>query len=505
MVDFNTWMPKSKPRRLTVGELIASAASLKLPGQAAAKLSPSVAASVSVSAAPAPAPGDPGFVGPVAPPAATPATPATPATLLQQADPKKELQERTEKEKNLQWAETELLKQETPAWYEAMLTARRKRDREWRSRDRFDKMRELPAHEFSLSVAQRDGQKPMLFMRDPYSSSVQKDGTQNMKTGRLTHEAYDALSPDQKLGVDLNGLLYEARKRDLKASLRKLDSPKETAQYNADVERIFGPGNGSDIVAPNMVRLLKEVDIVAVGQDLDEYLSMERALTNKELKTFNITESAVEQGKLALKAEARPAAGNDVAAAKRLMLSSAAEEPPEGTYSNYEQIRSPENLQALDSLTAQKAGDLIRQRMQDRQATSWSSTAAVFRPHPKDDNFKLSKLPPGYGGAWRDANTPLMTPTGEINWTKDLFFENSWDVLRNADNDLKKELAVIGERMDRWGLNAAERQEWQDWMYTRAKKEGQYGDRPSYDPNTGKPLKQLRSGEEIIKLMGWKD
>lgn len=120
----------------------------------------------------------------------------------------------------------------------------------------------------------------------------------NPKTVPMSWEKYNALTPDQRAAVDFNTLLAQAREVDLKADLKtfpNLYSEADLKQYELDVASIFGPGGGSDTIGFRTVELLKKIDFTAVGQDLDEYLSMERGISDKELKDFTFSKDALKQ------------------------------------------------------------------------------------------------------------------------------------------------------------------------------------------------------------------
>jgi hypothetical protein len=101
----------------------------------------------------------------------------------------------------------------------------------------------------------------------------------------LTQDAYDKLSAEQRKAVDFNTLLVDAREKDLMLGPKDNSAvPDELKTYNERAEKIFGKGGGSEAYAPNTLKLLEDIDFKAVGQDLDEFLSLERTVTSDQLK-----------------------------------------------------------------------------------------------------------------------------------------------------------------------------------------------------------------------------
>ncbi len=104
----------------------------------------------------------------------------------------------------------------------------------------------------------------------------------NARARRLSWEEYSRLTEDARRAADLNKLLVRSREDDL--TRKKPMSGAREAQYNADVAEVFGPeGTKSDTVAPRVVGLLADLDINAVGKDLDDYLSLREGISADEI------------------------------------------------------------------------------------------------------------------------------------------------------------------------------------------------------------------------------
>lgn len=171
------------------------------------------------------------------------------------------------------------------------------------------------------------------------------------QSAALSWDAYDKLTPDQRAAVDFNTLLVAAREKDLGISYAKDPfTGEQKQQYDADVKEMFGETGGSEKFAPNTVALLKQINLKALGQDLDEFLSLERAFTADELKDFKI---------------------EDLPELKQL-----------GDGANYSQARSIDNREVLDATIVQQSSEAITKAMtnanmamQDFYSTMQSVTA----------------------------------------------------------------------------------------------------------------------------------
>jgi hypothetical protein len=166
----------------------------------------------------------------------------------------------------------------------------------------------------------------------------------------LSWEAYDKLSSDQKAAVDFNTLLVEARQADLQFPKSYTEGAKK--QYDMDVKSIFGEAGGSETIGYNTVALLKKIDFKAVGQDLDEFLSLERGISADELKDFKFSEKD-------LMGLASFNVGQTVA--------------PD----QYEIVRSSKNMGAVDTAAIQSALNAYKSTITTKSPNSWDIKAAL--------------------------------------------------------------------------------------------------------------------------------
>lgn len=199
----------------------------------------------------------------------------------------------------------------------------------------------------------------------------------------MTWDAYNALSDDQRKAVDFNTLLVEARQKDLSAQNPGAAAGNPT-EYGEKVSRIFGKGGGSARPAANTVNLLDKIGLEASGQDLDEFMSLERAVTWDELQNFKFTEGEVvgltgggQQGK------PRANSGRGVTPTDRT-----------GLKSNIAEVRSVLNQARIDTSAIDKAGAFLDAAFGDSNTSLWdiSSTAnaALTGTRPADVKY-------GYG------------------------------------------------------------------------------------------------------------
>lgn len=207
-----------------------------------------------------------------------------------------------------------------------------------------------------------------------YSKPADANLNQNMplmqlgeqESAALTWEAYDALSSDQKAAVDFNTLLIPAREEDLGKS--QFLNEADRATYDAKVTELFGEGGGSDVLAPATVDLLSQLDMNFVGQDLDEYLSLDRGISSTELMDFKFSDKdAKTLGELA-----------DGAAGP-----------------TYEEVRAPENIAAIDTAAIQKGQQLIKTALANPEALTYDFNSLMFGPSAE---IQLAGQPPiGFG------------------------------------------------------------------------------------------------------------
>ena len=100
----------------------------------------------------------------------------------------------------------------------------------------------------------------------------------------MTWEKYNALSPEQRAAVDFNTMLVRAVRKDTSHQDTYDPSKQEKAQYQADVDKMFGDGLGSDLYAPETMAVLRQISFSDKYADLDDFLKLNAAITAKDLK-----------------------------------------------------------------------------------------------------------------------------------------------------------------------------------------------------------------------------
>lgn len=119
----------------------------------------------------------------------------------------------------------------------------------------------------------------------------EKRGNKGRESYKMTWEQYQALSDRQRGAVDFNSMLVSARQQDLKSQdeYAKLDDTTK-ATYDKAVRRMFGEDGGSETYAPRTMAELRRIgfDGKAHDADLDQFLSLEVAIDQKDLKNFKV-------------------------------------------------------------------------------------------------------------------------------------------------------------------------------------------------------------------------
>lgn len=231
----------------------------------------------------------------------------------------------------------------------------------------FSSRKKLAEHEYELSPQENE------YLRDSFNQPTVITGMQAgtimppttpvdkalplmhmepTESAALTWEAYDSLGDQQKAAVDWNTLLIDAREKDFSDSV-EVATPEQKAKYDSEVERLFGAGGGSARYAPNTMNLLAELDVVQLGQDLDEYLSLDRALDDTQIANFKFTDRDI--------ATLNKLAGGD----KEVKQSYAA-------------ARSGDNMAPINSANVQAAAEKIKTALANPTAITASFDTLMF-------------------------------------------------------------------------------------------------------------------------------
>lgn len=284
--------------------------------------------------------------------------------------------------------------------------------------------------------------------------------TGQIKAVPLTQEAYKALTPDQKRAVDFNTLLVAAREKDLALT----DEEGKSGDYDKSIEALFGKEGGSEKYAPNTVKLLQDIGYKGQGQDLDEYLSLDRLTSMDELGSFKLTpDEQAQQGALAPRSK-----------------------PGVKTYTD---VRSTANQLLADADLVEQAGTLIDEALKNPQAWDLPSAAQL----------RIGELPKGLDVPWGYApfdaegvSSYRLNADGlydnEGDATKDWFFKDAYDHLSIPEQSISALWTGVTEH----GLGEQDIQDMFNYFDIRSKRDLEIG---VVDP-------ALRSPQDMRSLLG---
>lgn len=301
----------------------------------------------------------------------------------------------------------------------------------------------------------------------PATPAVPLMKAEEFSAAPMTWDEYEALSADQKAAVDFNTLLVEAREADLGGTASLTSAERET--YNANVEKIFGKEGGSETLAPKTVELLSKIDFSAVGQDLDEFLSLERGITSEELENFKFSDKDIQTLQVLTQAGA-PTSGSSYNTSST-------------TTTNYGAIRGTENLAAVDTAAIQKTRTMIENAMRNPDNALWSVEAALSGTAPT--GFKSSDIPIGWGTG--------DTRTDNDQFEADTYYQNAYAALQDPGQDA---MTTIWADLNDPNIPGT-KQEFLNYVNARTRNEAQYG-----SPNS--EMAGLRSAALIRDLVGLK-
>jgi hypothetical protein len=252
----------------------------------------------------------------------------------------------------------------------------------------------------------------------------------------LSWDEYNKLSDSQRGAIDWNTLLVEAREKDL--NFLRTSTDKVIQQQGTDVASIFGEGGNSDTLAINTVNLLKKINFTAVGQDLDEFLSLDRAFTKGEVKRLKLSKD------------------------EKQVLSAFASGTPVNP-EEYAGVRTAENIAAIDTSLIQSALDAYKAKLTTFQPNSWNIQAALGTI----GKFPQSRIAPGYGRGTEDSYERKV----------DIALNEAYNDLLASPND--QGLAVLyKDTFERLNWTKEDQQMLWDFIDNRTRNEIQYANDP---------------------------
>jgi hypothetical protein len=298
-----------------------------------------------------------------------------------------------------------------------------------------------------------------------------------VETVQLTWDEYNRLSDDQRNAVDLNDLMVAAREADL--SKEYVLKGEELEEYNRRTEALFGRSDTSEKIAPNLVRLLTDIKWEAVGHDLDEYISLDRAFTLDEIKNLNMSNVDFERLRnTAAQVSTNPGGyGSTVTA-------------PAST--NFARVRSPEELAKADAALIAAAGARIEEVMGNPTFNLWDLESSMnYAMNPEAGRPTGSLVPFGYG---------FQTDRTSVeDQNKEAVYQSAFNMLTDANTT---DLQPLWDEMEYWGFNDKDVNEFWQFVDDRTRKEQRYGQVGS---PYGEPNRRYRTPDEIRKLVGLED
>lgn len=223
----------------------------------------------------------------------------------------------------------------------------------------------------------------------------------------MTEEAYWSLTPDQRAQVDFNTMLFDARQADLTQPVT-LDGEAQIA-YDDMLQTVFGSTErGSDIVGMNTLKLLDSMGLEAHGQDLDDFLSMERGFTADEIVNFEMSDE-----ELMLLDKALSTAPRDL----------------EKNGDQYMEIYGAKNMGALDATVLARSSEFLNEALSD--PTAWDFGSAVDNALGNAGKTQPGDVP--FGFAQRDENGVFLGRVTDEDQQKEAWFQETWQQLVNGD------------------------------------------------------------------------
>jgi hypothetical protein len=320
-------------------------------------------------------------------------------------------------------------------------------DQQLDSRFQSDSKSEMAQHSYTLSPWQMD-QAELSFGIERPSNPVRLMGPSAV-TARYTEEAMGELNEAQMDAVRFNDILLPAVQAD-----RALQRPEDgDSQYDDQVAEMFGTEGGSEMYAPNTMNALQQLGMGRLrGQDLDEYLTLDRA--------FDIEEIAA--------------------------LQPWDETPTFDRYQSAGRSASAPVQQALDMRQADLAGQLVQTAM-EAGAPGWDNNSRILNflnlPMPPQE-----QIPFGYIGADGIRTGATDQETAELT-AKEQFYGGWWQHFTDKGMENLDDFWLSA---DNYEFTDADVQEFFDYIYNRTFDQ----DRMTIDdPN-------IRTGTEIRQWLG---
>lgn len=300
---------------------------------------------------------------------------------------------------------------------------------------------ELGPHTYELTDWQQEQARQSYGVKPPEES--QRITGDAVRYGKANLADYETLTPQQKNAMRFNDLLVAAVEADRQAAV----APEmQDTTYQSRLQEMFGTQGGSEVYAPNTLALLEKMGMGRLrGQDLDEYLSLDRAYDVGEIQNLQPWDTT----------------------------------PEVGGYNDYGTSAGAGVQLALDQRQIDLTGSLIEQALKDTTIRGWSEQARLDtylgRRPPADE------IPFGYLLQGESRSTDLDNE-------KEAVFQKLYGYLSSSANTNLDELwaATQGRNFTDQDYN-----ELFDYFYTRSLDDDRIG-----------PQEGFRTGQEVRDFIG---
>ena len=195
----------------------------------------------------------------------------------------------------------------------------------------------------------------------------------------MTVQAYNKLTPEQRAAVDFNTALIEAREKDLNSGWMIRVAPDDKAA--AQRKSMFGDDAPTGGYPEHTMALLEKIGYQAPGSKLEDFLSLDMAVTAEELKDLKLP--------------------------KNIEFAVPQDNTPEGAVwgrpkemsenSTYARVRSSENLAMIELDVIRRASEILAQARAGGATTSWSPAATAT--DWLGGSMRGERIPFGWGAA----------------------------------------------------------------------------------------------------------
>jgi len=264
------------------------------------------------------------------------------------------------------------------------------------------------------------------------------------RSGRMNASDYESLNDKQKKAMRFNEMLMAAVEGDRRSAV----APEEQdSGYRDRVAEMFGTQGGSDVYAPRTMALLDKMGMGRLrGQDLDEYLSLDRAYDMNEvaaLQPWDIT-------------------------------------PEVPKYENFAQARTTDVESILDMRQIDLAGGLIEKALADTSVTGWNEDARIAQY--LGNRPPVEEIPFGWlqEGELRGSDEDAM---------KEGFYQDWWNNFQNREME---NLDYFWADVDKLQVDQPDLDLFYDFIYNKSLEADRVG---QTDP-------QYRTGAEVRQFLG---